>query len=96
MDTHNDWSNLDILKSRKERGSRDEVKFVLSSEEDFHWARKTTEENRIHTDVPVIFSPVEYLFAPVTLAELILEYRAPVKMQMQLHRILWPEKERGA
>ena len=56
---------------------------------------KITEQYKLDEIAPVYFSPAEYLFAPVTLAELIMENRAPVKMQVQLHRILWPEISRG-
>jgi len=91
----NNWQNIDLLKTRKKNNSTDEIKFVLSSEEDFHWALKIIEEYKLDQMVPVLFSPVEFLLAPVTLAELIMENRTPVKMQIQLHRILWPETSRG-
>ena len=95
MDNKNNWKNIDLLRTRKNNNSRDEVKFVLSSEQDFYWARNITEKYKLASLIPVLFSPVEYLFAPVTLAELIMENRTPVKIQIQLHRILWPEAGRG-
>ena len=95
MDRKNNWENIEFLKERKKKNSRDDIKFVLSSEEDFYWAQKITEKYSLNEIAPVYFSPVEFLLAPVTLAELIMEHRIPVKMQIQLHRILWPEISRG-
>lgn len=87
--------NLDILQRRKGAGSRDEIKFVLSSEQDFHWARKKVEQYGLARLLPVLFSPVRDLFSPQRLAELLLKYRTPVRLQLQLHTLLWPDKTRG-
>ena len=43
MAAHNLQDNLALLKERNRRGCQDEIKFVLSSEADFHWARKRVE-----------------------------------------------------
>jgi 7-carboxy-7-deazaguanine synthase len=90
-----DWQNLPRLYERKKKNSRDDVKFVISSEKDFFWAKKVIEEHDLEDTVTILFSPVEYLFAPSILAELLMEYRLRAKLQLQLHRLLWPEKDRG-
>jgi len=87
--------NLDLLGRRKEQGSRDEIKFVLSSEQDFHWALEACREHRLDQLVPVLFSPVAGLIEPRHLAELILAYQLPVRIQLQLHTLLWPNRNRG-
>lgn len=87
--------NLELLARRKEQGSRDEIKFVLSSEQDFHWALETFREHRLERLVPVLFSPVTGLIEPGHLAELILAYQLPVRIQLQLHTLLWPNRNRG-
>jgi len=87
--------NLDLLARRKEQGGRDEIKFVLSSEQDFHWALETCREHRLNQLVPVLFSPVAGLIEPRHLAELILAYQLPVRLQLQLHTLLWPNRNRG-
>lgn len=73
--------NLKVL------GPRDELKFVLTNHEDYLWAldfiRKHSLEGRI-----LLFSPVESVLKPVTLARWMLEDGAPVRLQLQLHRIL--------
>ncbi|MDR2550528.1 MAG: radical SAM protein [Desulfobulbus sp.] len=96
MAGHNLPENLAILRDRRERGCRDEIKFVLSSEGDFHWARELLARTGLAAMHPVLFSPVRPLFAPQALAELLLAYRLPVRLQLQLHTQLWPEKTRGA
>ena len=89
------WDNIEQLFKRAKQGSHDEVKFVLSSEQDFIWAKKITQKHKLDKAVTVLFSPVEGSFEPRRLAELILQYNLPVRLQLQLHRILWPEHDRG-
>ncbi len=87
--------NLPFLRRRQRRGCRDEIKFVLSSEADFHWARRLVEQEDLTATVPVLFSPVRPLLAPTDLAGLLLASRLPVRMQLQLHTLLWPDRDRG-
>ncbi len=87
--------NLERLRERGRRQCRDELKFVLSSPADFHWARKLVERERLDRLLPVLFSPVRPQFDPQTLAELLLEHRLPVRLQLQLHTLLWPDRSRG-
>ena len=89
------WDNIEQLFKRANQGSHDEVKFVLSSEKDFIWAKKIVQKHKLDKAVTVLFSPVEGSFEPQKLAELILQYNLPVRLQLQLHRILWPEHDRG-
>ncbi len=96
MEDHNEWLNLEILKTRREKGSRDEIKFVLSSVRDFTWASRIVKKHRITGLVPLLFSPVIDLLAPDRLARLILEEQLPVRLQLQLHTQIWPEITRGA
>jgi 7-carboxy-7-deazaguanine synthase len=95
MATHNLPENCALLRERSHRHCRDEIKFVLSSEADFHWARKMVEQEQLTCSIPVLFSPVRPLLDPVTLAQLLLDYRLPVRLQLQLHTLLWPNRTRG-
>jgi len=96
MDSSTDWKNIEILSARAEGGSRDEIKFVLTSRQDFFWAGDIVKRNRLDMIAPVLFSPVASTFPPRELAEEILRHQLPVRLQMQLHRLLWPERGRGA
>lgn len=87
--------NLDLLKERSRRQCRDEIKFVLSSVADFHWARQMVEQQQLDQWVPVLFSPVQPLLAPQPLARLLLDHRLKVRLQLQLHTLLWPGQTRG-
>jgi 7-carboxy-7-deazaguanine synthase len=86
----NRWSNLDHLTAR------DEVKFVIADRCDYEWARGV-----IHTrDIParvnaVLLSPVFGRLEPASLASWILEDRLPVRMQLQMHKHIWPPDTRG-
>jgi len=96
MAGHNLPNNLEILRERQQCGCRDEIKFVLSSAADFHWARALLAREGLAATHPLLFSPVRPLLDPAILARLLLEYRLPVRLQLQLHTLLWPEKTRGA
>lgn len=87
--------NIDLLRERSRRQCRDEIKFVLSSLADFHWARALVERERLDQWLPVLFSPVRPLLDPQTLAQLLLEHRLKVRLQLQLHTLLWPGQTRG-
>lgn len=79
----NRWENLAHL------GARDEIKFVLAGRDDYEWARALLAERRLADTAPVLFSPVQGELPPAQLAEWILADRLPVRMQVQLHKILW-------
>jgi 7-carboxy-7-deazaguanine synthase len=95
MQAHNHWMNLEYLRQRQAAGSQDEVKFVLSSEEDFAWAMEVLRQHNLTDLLPVLFSPVQKCLPPARLAELILATGLPIRFQMQLHTQIWPEQHRG-
>jgi 7-carboxy-7-deazaguanine synthase len=95
MAERTDWGNLELLAARRRMGSRDEVKFVLCSESDYHWAREIIIRHRLAEFTEVLLSPVAGKLSPARLAELMLEDRMAARLQLQLHRIIWPEQERG-
>jgi len=95
MMEHNDWSNLELLHQRKAAGSRDELKFVLSSERDAAWAAQIVREHQLTKLLPVLFSPVIERLPAQRLADFILRERLPVRLQLQLHVQLWPGISRG-
>jgi 7-carboxy-7-deazaguanine synthase len=84
-ETKNLWSNLDRIKPT------DEVKFVLCGREDYDWARQVLAERGIADKCTVLFSPGYSQLNPTDLADWVLQDRLPVRMQVQLHKILWGE-----
>lgn len=81
----NRWENLDQLTAR------DEVKFVLVDRHDYDWAMEVMRRHDLAARCPVLFSPVFGQLAPGLLAQWVLEDQAPVRVQIQLHKILWGE-----
>ncbi|MFZ5799450.1 MAG: 7-carboxy-7-deazaguanine synthase QueE [Desulfobulbaceae bacterium] len=90
-----DWDNISLLAERKKNGGQDEIKFVLSSEADYLWAGEIIARYQLAGLAPLLLSPVSGMLAPARLAELMLRDRSPARLQMQLHRLIWPDRERG-
>jgi 7-carboxy-7-deazaguanine synthase len=84
-----DWANLELLKPG------DEVKFVIQDRVDYEWSRALVRERRLQERNTVLFSPVHGVLPPGELAGWILEDGLPVRLQVQLHKYLWPHAERG-
>lgn len=82
------WGNLAHLTHH------DEIKFVLCDRADYDWAVQVLRERNLAQRCSVLFSPVHNNLPPSQLAEWILQDHLPVRMQLQLHKILWGE-ERG-
>jgi 7-carboxy-7-deazaguanine synthase len=79
----NRWENLELLTPH------DEVKFVLCDENDYRWAREILSQHRLAEKCEVTFSPAQGSLDAAQLAEWILRDRLRVRMQVQLHKILW-------
>jgi len=77
------WSNLDYL------NAQDEIKFVLCDEADYSWGKKILLEKNLTARCEVLFSPAQGQLSPTDLADWILHDQLPVRMQLQLHKILW-------
>jgi len=80
------WANIPHLKAK------DEVKFVLADRADYDWAKQVLAKYALTEKSPVLFSPVYKTLPPADLAQWVLEDHLPVRMQLQLHKILWGEK----
>ncbi|MGD1987922.1 MAG: 7-carboxy-7-deazaguanine synthase QueE [Pseudomonadales bacterium] len=85
--SRNLWENIPELKPW------DQVKFVLCDRADYEWARLKLEALALAERVgEVLFSPSTGVLAPDTLGGWILEDRLPVRMQLQLHKIIWGDR----
>ena len=82
----NRWSNLAALTPR------DQIKIVLADRTDYEWARDVIAERALPQLCEILLSPVHGKLAPRDLAEWILADRLPVRMQIQLHKMLWGEE----
>lgn len=77
------WSNLEHL------NLHDEIKFVLCDEADYEWAKKVLQEHQLEQRCDVLFSPAQGQLSARDVAEWILRDHLPVRMQVQLHKLLW-------
>ncbi|MEH6584930.1 MAG: 7-carboxy-7-deazaguanine synthase QueE [Halioglobus sp.] len=83
----NDYDNIPRLQAH------DQVKFVICDREDYEWARFKLDEYQLPARVSdVLFSPSHGQLAGKDLAEWVLEDNLPVRMQLQLHKILWNDE----
>lgn len=73
---------------------QDEIKFVLASRRDYEWARAFVEAHGLRGRT-ILFSPVVSSLAPDALAGWILEDHLPVRIQLQLHKLLFGEGRQG-
>lgn len=79
----NDYANLDCV------NAKDQVKFVIADKADYQWAVETVQKYEINNRCRVLFSPVADVMPPKKLATWILRDQLPVRMQIQLHKLLW-------
>jgi 7-carboxy-7-deazaguanine synthase len=83
---NNLWDNLQHIKTK------DEIKFVLCDRADYEWAKQKLVELNLVSRCAVLFSPSYHQLPAVELAQWVLEDQLPVRMQLQMHKILWGEK----
>ena len=79
--SQNRYENIALLESK------DQLKFVIASRSDFDWCCDILQNYSV--DSEVLFSPVYESLKPVELADWILEKQLNVRLQVQLHKILW-------
>ena len=83
----NDYNNIPLLRPH------DQVKFVICDRADYEWARFKLDEYSLHERVAdILFSPSFGQLEGRQLAEWILADNLPVRMQLQLHKLLWNDE----
>ncbi len=84
------WSNLEHLTAR------DEIKFVIAGRADYEWARHVMADHRLPERVgAILLSPAFGLIDPKSLTEWMLQDRTPARIQLQMHKQIWPPDTRG-
>ena len=84
------FDNFDVLERK------DQIKFVILDEADYHYAREFLDRHRVRSRVDeVVFSPVFGQLAPRELAEWILRDGLEVRLGLQLHKFIWEPDARG-
>jgi 7-carboxy-7-deazaguanine synthase len=90
MSNRNFYKNVQYLKRS------DEVKFVIASRDDYLWSKEQIKLFSLQEKVEtILMSGVSDIILSKDLAQWILEDKLPVRFQVQLHKIIWPNIERG-
>jgi 7-carboxy-7-deazaguanine synthase len=83
----NDYANIPLLRHQ------DQIKFVIGDRQDYEWSLFKVNEYNLSDNVgEVLFSPIYEQLEPSQLVEWVLADRAPVRFQVQLHKVLWGDK----
>lgn len=85
----NRYENISFLRNK------DEVKFVIGSDEDYDWAKKIIEEYNLGAHCTILFSTVFTWINPQHIVERILQDRLPVRFQLQMHKYIWEPTMKG-
>ncbi len=85
----NFWPNLDRLKPT------DEVKIIVCDRPDFEWAAETVRKHELTERCPVLVGASFGRVEPAELAAWVLESRLALRLQLQLHKLLWGAETRG-
>lgn len=80
---NNKYENLAYVKTS------DCLKFVICDERDYQWSKTMVAEQNLDKKCDVFFSPSAEQLNPTTLADWIVRDQIPVRMQIQLHKLLW-------
>lgn len=87
---HLHYENLELL------GPRDQVKFVLCDRADYEWALAFVSEHALSERVgAVLFSPIDPGLPPADLAGWLTEDKPPVRLNLQIHKVIWGHEARG-
>lgn len=82
MAEYNLYENISFL------NSKDVIKFVIQDRKDFEFALKKIKDLDLLSKTQVFFSPVFEKLSPKELAKWILEIKLPIRLQVQLHKLL--------
>jgi 7-carboxy-7-deazaguanine synthase len=86
----NRWSNLAHI------GPRDEIKFVLAGRGDYEWMRATIAERELgRIGCTLLASPVWGKLDPKDLVDWVLADGLVVRVQVQLHKVIWGAEAQG-
>jgi 7-carboxy-7-deazaguanine synthase len=89
-ESKNLWSNIEHLTTR------DEVKFVMGSREDYEWSRDKVQRYALTSRCQaVLFSPIFGRIDPRQIVEWILADNLDVRFQLQMHKFIWTPTQRG-
>ncbi len=88
-------AHRNLLSALGKLRSIDELKIVAADRQDLNWALARLQDELQGLRATVLWSPVHGELPPSELADWLLANKAPGRMQVQLHKVLWPDRDRG-
>ncbi len=85
-EARNMWENLPLLKKT------DQIKCVITDRADYEWVKQKIAEHDLPKCCEVLLSPSYGQIVLEDLARWIIEDNLPVRLQVQLHKMIWGEK----
>lgn len=73
--------------------THDQIKFVICNEKDYQWSKQVITEHQLEKKCELLFSPCHDLLDAATLADWVLRDQLNVRLQIQLHKYLWGDKQ---
>jgi 7-carboxy-7-deazaguanine synthase len=89
-DKRNLWSNLEKLVS-----GQDEIKFVIKDQVDYDYAKDVISRYGLAGKFTLLFSPSHEELESSQLSEWIIRDQLPVRLNLQLHKYIWPKETKG-
>lgn len=89
MNTEMNWKNIEKLRTN------DEIKFILSSRKDYEWAKVIIDKHKLEGKCSILLGSAYGRIEQSDLANWILTDNINARLQIQLHKYIWPESERG-
>jgi len=83
----NKFENFTLL------NTHDQIKFVICNEKDYQWSKQVITEHQLEKKCELLFSPCHDLLDAATLADWVLRDQLNVRLQIQLHKYLWGDKQ---
>ena len=81
----NRYENIDLLKDK------DQIKFVVKDHKDYEWVKLTMNQYQLDQCCEILILPVYGNMDAAELAQWVLQDNLPVRLQVQLHKLLWGE-----
>jgi len=85
--------NKNIYENINYLDAKDQIKFVIKDRTDYHWCQEIIDRYNLIDRCEVLLSPVAGEINPSDLAQWILDDKLLVRMQLQLHKILWNDAQ---
>ncbi len=89
MKHKNNWSILTDI------DQKDEIKFVIGNKQDYNWSKSKIIKHNLYEKCQILFSPIYGKIDMKDLCSWILNDGLNVRLQTQLHKLIWGPDKKG-